>query len=962
MIIKSRIKKTLSLAVVFVLLLSAVFPLFLTSFTTPLQDICGEVKDQKDAIRSASSHPYPYTNGLPYDIHMYIQPGHVMNTIKPSTPTPPDNNITSISYQLSEAFNTDLYVEGFGSPAQDGLKGFYLILDINRTGNASTNTTQLNTTTEVAIIIYQDNTEIAKSVKVYTLGNTEWFIPFIDRNKKDHVFNKGSNLFIRIVTDAPVNITYKETEKADNANLLVTGAPIALTAETKHTGGQLEYYIQKFKLRGYTNYHPNWPAALKFVYTEGAITDAFGTYDIVTAEITIKNFNEEVMDNQSRRTSSLSKGSLSASYGYTWDYSRIVSTPEKPALTPGNYTVDVVTRDIQGHNYTYFARFQIMEYGVYIVRTDTEREDVGVGEYKVHTALLYNSGFYTDTITVRATTKPYWDAEISSQGFVPSSSQTFVNMEPATTKSITINITSPINASANDSARTEIDARGNHDNIHQADITTVIAPLYNVELRLNSNKTVKADLGGEARFNLTVTNTGIQDDVIDVVFDWRPPDWDVKIAKSISLYKKENKLSFFLKRDESADFELILTASEDPENPNNEVNTMVTATSQGNSSRFRSLTVTTVRVIGVDLRFTDANKQTQTAKRIGDKPYKYDTLEYQMIVTNTDILAAHDYNITVYEHPENWQISFNKTRPVDRLFVYSLEKRTGSQTFTVYVTPPSNVVAGAYANIVIKAETMYYPNRYVKAKPGVTVEQFSDVTVETILPNQGITLKETIAYDITITNTGNGVDSFVVSITTPPNWKALIDGKSPATYVDLQPWQFKTLTLIVTAPGDGRHGDQGKITIVADSTKNVATYSLTTATTVQKTIFWRIVDAIIDLWFIFALLAGLFLAFMYVRHWRGIWQLPLESRIRVMPPRPIVPPGVGTGKSALPPEPGRSLQRPTISQKTELGKPLQRPSTQKSTQGVVVSGVPVKKIKGATDDAGSEGFPKSSGK
>jgi uncharacterized membrane protein len=952
MIVKLRMKKLSSLAVVLILLASATFPLFLIS-STPLETTQEEVKNQGDTVRSASAHPYPYTNGKPYDVHMYIQPGHVMNTVKPTMTPPPDNNVQNISYQLSEPFNTDLYVEGFGSPAQDGLKGFYLTLNINLTGNVSTNTSSvyypasIYKPTEVAISIYQDNTEIAKSVKVYTLGNTEWFIPFIDTTKKDHTFNKGSNLFIRIITDNPVNITYKETEKAENANLLLVAAPIALTAETEHVGGQLEYYIQKFKfkntLKGIpTDYHPNWPAALKFVYTAGVITDAFGTYDIVTTELTIKDFNEEIVDGQLRRTSSLSKGSLSAGYTYSWDYSQLVPKP-------GYYTVEVVVRDIQGHNYTWYTRFMIMEYGVYITRTDKEREDVGVGESRIHTLVLYNSGYYTDTITVRATTKPYWNAELGSTGFNPAPSQIFVNMEPGAIKNLTINITSQKNASANDSARTEVDARGTHDNIHQVDITTTITPLYNVELRLNSRQTVNANLGEEAIFNLTVTNTGIQDDVISVIFDRRPPDWDVKLAKSISLYKKETKLSFFLKRDESADFELIVTTSEDPENENNIYDIMVTARSQGDSSKARSRTVTTNRVIGVDLGFTGTN-QTQIAKRTGDKPYVYDTLEYQMVVANTDTSLAHDYNITVYDYPENWQVSFNKTRPVSKIFVYNLEKRTGTQTFTVYVKPPSNVIAGTYNNIVIKAETMYYPNRYIKKKPVVTVEQFGDVTLETILPNQGIALKETTTYDVTITNTGNGVDSFVVSITTPPKWKALIDGEFPSTFVkDLNPWEFKTLKLVVTAPDDGRHGDQGRITLVADpTTKNATPYSLTTVSTVQKTLFWRIVDAIIDLWFIFAFLAGLFLVFMYVRHWRGIWQLPLESRIRVLPKKPTLPPKI---------EPGKSLQIPTSPPKIEPGKTIQKPTT----SGVIVSGVPVKKVKGTADEFEGERSPTGTG-
>ena len=357
---------------------------------------------------------------------------------------------------------------------------------------------------------------------------------------------------------------------------------------------------------------------------------------------------------------------------------------------------------------------------------------VGIGDLISETSDASDGVSYKFTVTNTGNTD---DTIIlsSSNDTISTLSQSSISLASGASTEITLAINGVSLTSAGDYVvKVTATSQGDIEKIAELTTTTTILPVYGVSLAGVDNLiTETTDAGDGISYKITVTNTGNTDDTIS-------------LSSSGDVVSTLSQSSVSLAS--GASTEITLTINEVSLTSAGDYVVKVTATSQGDIEKIAELTTTTtiLPVYGVSLAGVD-NLITETTDA-------GDGISYKITVTNTGntedtiILSSSDDTVSTLSQSS---VSLLSGASTEMTLTVSANALTTAGDYEVSITATSQ--GDNTKTDVITTTTTILPVY------GVVLEGVGDLTTETNNANNGV------RYTLTITNTGNTEDTFVLT-------------------------------------------------------------------------------------------------------------------------------------------------------------------------------------------------------
>ena len=212
-------------------------------------------------------------------------------------------------------------------------------------------------------------------------------------------------------------------------------------------------------------------------------------------------------------------------------------------------------------------------YGVSL--SSDQNKSAAPGQSVIYTVTATNTGTMTDSV----------DLDASGQTWATTLSASQLNLAPSASKDFTVTVSIPPGAADQDSDMVTITAtsQGDSSKTDSASLTTtsVAAPIYGVAL--SADDSLSGPIGGQVFYTLTVTNTGTVADSFDLAASGQA--WTTNLSTSqVNLAP-------------AASSDITVTVSIPPGATDQESDMVtITATSQGDSSKTASASLTTTSV------------------------------------------------------------------------------------------------------------------------------------------------------------------------------------------------------------------------------------------------------------------------------------------------------------------------------------------------------------------------------
>ena len=411
------------------------------------------------------------------------------------------------------------------------------------------------------------------------------------------------------------------------------------------------------------------------------------------------------------------------------------------------------------------------------------------GQTVVYTHILTNTGSYTDTFSITFS---------SSQGWASVQPTGLITLSAGATTTVKVTVTVPANAISGTVESTAVTVTSQADNsvkVTAADTTTAghvpgvaVAP----------NRSGQARPGEAIAYAHTVTNTGNGPDSFTIACA-SSQGWSVQCAPS----------SVSLARGASTTVYVTVTAAANAISGTVDTTT-VTAASQADSSvkATASDTTTVKRVVGVQLAPNHSGQA---------KPGE--TITYTHILTNTGNYTD-TFSITS-SSSQGWA----SVQPTG-LITLSAGATT---TVKVTVTVPANAISGTVESTAVTVTSQADNSVKVTAADTTTAGHVPGVAVA---PNRSGQARpgEAIAYAHTVTNTGNGPDSFTIACASSQGWSVQCAPSS----VSLARGASTTVYVTVTAAANAISGTVDTTTVTAASQADSSVKATASDTTTVK--------------------------------------------------------------------------------------------------------------------------------
>jgi uncharacterized membrane protein len=379
-----------------------------------------------------------------------------------------------------------------------------------------------------------------------------------------------------------------------------------------------------------------------------------------------------------------------------------------------------------------------------------------------------------------------------------------VILQPNGTQDILLTIEVPADAAGGDYVITVTGtSQGDPLIFYELDITTTVEPwVYDVNLFSDIyEQSVRP--GDNLVFNITVENLGDIEDTIDLSISGDGSQWGTLSEDSVTLGLSESQ-------------EITLSVNVPSDAPGGDYEIIVRGTSQGNSSEYSEIVLTTTvvpYVYDVHLSSDDLDKWAKPGQ----------TMVFNIMCENKGDIED-TYNITISQNIIQW------CTLADDSFVLGPGV---SDTTTLEVAVPSDA-AGGDNEIFVTAVSLGEPTEYHEIILIATVEPWiyglelitSDIE-ETAFPGESVT------YSLAIENLGELNDTFDFTLSgSYVDW-----GTLSHSFVSLAPHSTEEVFVFVEVPSDAYEGDY-EIGVRATSQEDNSVYQeLTFSTSVTAFVF-----------------------------------------------------------------------------------------------------------------------------
>ena len=411
------------------------------------------------------------------------------------------------------------------------------------------------------------------------------------------------------------------------------------------------------------------------------------------------------------------------------------------------------------------------------------------GQTVTHTHTLINNGNITDTYTLSATSDLGWLVDYTAGP---------IQLGPNMTETVTTSISIPGAATPADIDTTRITVTSQTDAsvFDWAIDETRVTPIYGLEFTPDRNSTSPAP--NVISYTHYLTNTGNTEDMVTIA-SFSSLGWGIEMFPAPP---------FNIQSGASMPVVVSITVPLGASEPMVDVTTL-TARSLNDSNQFATVTDTTT-ISGT----TGTLTVTIAPDNIGFG-LPTETVDYAHTVTNDGTLTA-TFNITAVSS-NGWNINI----PVDNVTLNPAE----SQVVTASVQIPGGTLSDTTDVMTVTAYAAANQAVFDTATDTTTVGQSTGVIIAP--DNAQNTDPDTIiSYTHTVTNTGNGTDTFTITAaTTNNNWPIVVD--PPVT---IGAGLTSTVIVTLTVPV-GTDGLVEPMVVTATSSSNPTLYDTAVNTT-----------------------------------------------------------------------------------------------------------------------------------
>jgi uncharacterized membrane protein len=375
----------------------------------------------------------------------------------------------------------------------------------------------------------------------------------------------------------------------------------------------------------------------------------------------------------------------------------------------------------------------------------------------------------TTTLTVNLTKSAaptHWTAQLS---------QTQISVGALTTKSVTLTVGVPSNASADPVGKQiTVTATPDFGDSEQITTTTKVAQTFGIQTSTTTSS--KHTVGGSGvTFTMKVNNTGNGQDTVSITHSGQPGSWTVTHVSAVTipaLSAKDVTISVFPPASATS----------------GTYQTTIKATSSDGTSNDQTTFVIIIdSVYGLTLSSTDVSKY------VTPKIAAY----YNLSVTNTGNTADNAV-ISIPNPPSGWTVL-----PTSNPIALAPNE---TKAFQILVTAPSSALAGTQFQIQINATSNGNGSIVRSLSINAVVNQVYDPLVTPLANSKLVAPGGSVTFKINVTNQGNGNDTVDMSLFGVPGGQGWVFNFNPAS-VTLIPGQTKSVDLTFTIGTSAAFGD-----------------------------------------------------------------------------------------------------------------------------------------------------------
>ncbi|MEE9150494.1 MAG: NEW3 domain-containing protein [Thermoplasmata archaeon] len=759
-----------------------------------LEDIPSTAEVESPSPEAHGTRTEP-TEGPTYVNLYFHRTGTVMNTTEPWQTD--FDGISGVTFVLDNPLKANLWVRD--KVGASGMMAQVYLAGVN----------------SVATISVYDNeggdligtTDYGPFTTGATAINFDIPIPFEDEYNSNYNFSQGNRIAVEFSFTNLGQLRYDSVDRQSSLRLYCE--PIE----------DIEITTYNFNNNLETLFYPkniDEPVNRRQVQIKGAITDAFGNYDVHDVNIEIQPPSGGPIP----KTAKWDRDT--GTYNYTWFYSK--------NSVSGKYTITTEVVLEQGQTFSASNNFTMAEYGVLLTSPDQEG---GEGTYLAQakrniiqnetTSYLINvNNIGNEPCTVEISTalttlgRTWWNWYLEDENIILDSdkkSGKVENLVAGEIKSISLTIDGE-NKALIDYVGIVVYGICSEETSesHFLNTYTEVVVRYDLELEFldhTKEQTKNVEMDSEVEYDFTVENTGGADDYIWVELGTPPGGWGMTLSGTKTDDPKFGQWGYVhLGPGDSTNLKLILTTP----SSGGDVTAIIDITGKSYGSKQQGdtlvasdkITTTTIMTTGVKLEVIGEPSKDWDP---GD-----DSLRYELQLTNTGTTTG---NFTVTFDPpsssDGWDIGDISLSQEN----FQLGPNT-YETFQLWVEPTIEVLAKNHS-ISIRAENDDAPQaRFDDKTVYCIVNEYYDIEV---IEPVGLELEseaepgEDVEYTIKIKNNGNTAEKVSIHVDKPKDWELSFDDASNLWSRDIEPQDIEEITFVLTVPEDAEGDETVDITV-----------------------------------------------------------------------------------------------------------------------------------------------------